>query len=253
MIYPVIILLTVICTIVTLFLTKESFRSERKKFFTFSTLITTCVTIIAFIGTMVYSFQENKYQENEYQLEEKIRILQKEIEYLKEELNSAQNQLFQLGNENNIAFDNSNKTDTQIDNKPIVFNNIPCLSLSKNHEDTELKNSGAEFIFYNHPEDNNTYNTATFSFDLEKYNSFNIGININDNITNKNEIQTTIGFYNEIGEILIEEKLNNNNPSSHIYIDISNLSTLTIIIKTNMIETDDALFRTVSFSDINIQ
>lgn len=248
MIYPVIILLVAICTIVTLFLIKESFKSERKKLFTFTTLITTCMTIISSIFTVLYSFKES-----EYKLENNISILQEEIKHLEDELNSAQNQILQYKSENNIILDNSNKTDTQVYNKPIIFNNIPCLSLSTNHEDTELKNNGAEFIFYNHPEKSNTYNTATFSFDLGKYNSFNLSININDNILNENEIQTTIGFYNEIGELMLEEKLNIDNPSSHIYININSVSTLTIIIKTNMIETDDALFRTVSFSDIDIQ
>ena len=108
MIYPIIILLVSICTIVTLFLIKESFRSDRKKLSIFTTLIATCITIIFTIVTILYSFQES-----EHKPKNNINTLQTEIEHLKKELDIAQNEINQYQNKNMNILDNSKKSNTQ--------------------------------------------------------------------------------------------------------------------------------------------
>lgn len=136
----------------------------------------------------------------------------------------------------------------------INWENLNSSMISKNFADTEINNSGTEFIFYNHPEDVGAYNTLNFSFALDKkYNFFSCCVNVNDNIDNENLQATTITLSTNYEQIYSSENLYDSSLPIYIYLDLSNVSTLSFSIKTNMIATDDEIIRTVSFSEIDIR
>lgn len=135
----------------------------------------------------------------------------------------------------------------------ITFDGLPCFIISKNFDDTKVNNSASEFIFYNHPNNENDHNTLRFSFNFEqKYEFFSSCITTKDSINNTN-MQTTIQIYAD--DLLIYSSADLNGASLPFYISLSlrDISILTFIIDTCMINTNEELFRTITFSDTTIE
>lgn len=161
-----------------------------------------------------------------------------------------------LNNVQNITIDNSIGDINEIiieKEQFITFDGLPCFVLSKNFDDTQINDINSEFIFYNHPENEDSYNTLTFSFALkQKYNYFSSRIGIKDNINNEN-LKTTIQIYADDLLIYSSDDLYNNSLPLYIDLDLSDISILSFTITTNMIDTDKDIYRTVSFSETKFE
>jgi len=214
--FILIIFVLILCILITLFLVRESYTSEKSK--KVSLMITLMSVIVTVISTLFSNSLSNNVQ--------------------------------------NINIGNSIvDRDEMIINKEqfITFNGLPCFILSKNFEDTIINNINSEFIFYNHPENEGSVNTLTFSFDLnQKYNYFSSCIGIKDNINNEN-LKTVIQIHADDLLVYSSGDLCSNSLPLYIDLDLSDISILSFSVNTNMIDADSELYRTITFSDIILE
>lgn len=245
--YTVIILISIVCTIVTLFLIKESFTSKKRIIFAIMSTLATCTTLVISFSIVFISFKQ-KEKELEYktiELQNNISILEKEIQEYQERIDIL----------SNLQINSSNQIDTsQTNEKFIIFDNVSCKTISKNFNDTEIDNTNTKFVFYNHPENLNEFNTLSFSFMLDnKYNIFSTCINVTDNVTIENTQATSIQIFADEELIYSSEELDNFSMPLYLDLDINNVRNLSFSISTNMIDTDKDIFRTISFSETKFE
>ncbi len=244
--YMVVILVTLLCTIVTLFLIKESFTFKKRVIFNILLGISIILILFFSIYGIYYDFKnrENILKNNNISLQDEIDYLKENETNLKQEIERLQGELF---------YDFNNPQFSVANHNVIIFNKLCSNIISKNFNDTKIINSSNEFVFYNHPEKANEQNTLTFSFSLnQEYTFFSTCINIKDNIDTIETPATSIQIF--IDENLIYDSKNLYNFSLPLYIDLNlnDTSMLYFSISTTMINTENEFYRTVSFSDINI-
>lgn len=215
--YLIILFVLVLCIIITLFLVKESYTSQKR------TKVSIVISIISIIITFLSILFSNTFLDNAYYV-----------------------------NDNSINFNNNNDI-VATQNQFVTFDGLYCFILSKNFDDTKINNSNSEFIFYNHPDNKGNKNTLKFSFDLhQKYNFFSSCISINDNTDNTN-LKSNIQIYADDFLIFSSEDLYENSLPLYIDLDLSNITILSFTISTDMINTNDELFRTIKFSDTSFE
>ena len=244
--FYIIIIVFFLCSIITLFLIKESYTSKKRIVIS---IISVFVGIISTVFSIYITFTDFK-KEEEYLLYH-LDNLNTEIDDINSVINKINIDLYDMNTNSNI---NNLDNISSSDNLLINWEEINSSMISMNFSDTEIDNSGTKFIFHNHPEDEGAYNTLNFSFILnQKYNYFSCCVNIDDNIDNENLQATKIRLFANDEIIYSSEELYNSSLPIYIYLDLSNVSTLSFSIKTNMIATDDEIIRTVSFSEIDVR
>lgn len=251
MIYSVIFLIAIICTIVTLFLIKESFSSRRRNFFILMSILSICLTLFASSYTVFISFKEKEKEltTKTSELQNDINKLKQELQYSQEKLDKYQNILGDLS-ENSLVENNTNQPIKNF----FAFDNVSCNTISRNFNDTEINNINTEFVFYNHPENLNVLNTLTFSFMLDKkYNFFSTCISVTDNIIVDSTQATSIQIFADENLIYSSENFYNSSMPLYLNLNLNNVTKLSFSINTNMIDTDEDIFRTVSFSETKFE
>lgn len=246
MIYPVIILLTIICTIVTLFLIKESFSSKKRIIFIALTILATFLILFSSLFTVFISLKEK-----EKELENKTIELQNNKIELEKKLKASKDKLEEY---DKIFGSPPKENTTQVNDEFIIFDNVSCSVISKNFNDTEIDNTNTEFTFYNHPENINNSNTLTFSFILNtEYNIFSTCIKLRDNITIEDSQTTSIQIFADEKMIYSSEKLQTDSMPLYLNLNLNNVTKLSFSISTNMLDIDKNIFRTISFSETRFE